>query len=182
MCCNSGACQVSPFVKKITSPVMLLYQRDKGAFWPCIFIILYNLSKHGCHVKSSCPPSSSSCSSPLNKGLFAVSIGAKGSKWAYFTCLCIPNGLGWILEKHVFDPFFTHLWSQIGPDLRHFGIFEGPKPATTGSKRAKTTCFGIPRGLVSFLEKVIFSPPVDPNDLFGRPPDCPQVSTLPPHN
>ena len=29
-----------------------------------------------------------------------------GSKWANFTCLGTPNGLGSFLEKHIFDPFF----------------------------------------------------------------------------
>ena len=43
------------------------------------------------------------------------------------------------LEKRVFDPFLTHLWSQNGPFSRHFGIFHGPKHATTGSKRPKNT-------------------------------------------
>ena len=49
-------------------------------------------------------------------------------------------------EKHLFEHpewsritfgktrFFTHFWSQNGPFSRHFGIFHGPKRATTGSK------------------------------------------------
>ena len=32
---------------------------------------------------------------------------AKGSKRAHFTWLCPPNGLGPILEKHIFDPFLV---------------------------------------------------------------------------
>ena len=47
-----------------------------------------------------------------------------GSKWAYFTHLCIPDGLGSILEKHAFEPFFTHFWSQIGTFLRLFATFD----------------------------------------------------------
>ena len=31
----------------------------------------------------------------------------KGSKGAHFTCLGTPNGLGYLLEKHIFDPFFV---------------------------------------------------------------------------
>ena len=31
---------------------------------------------------------------------------AMGSKWAHFTCLGTPIGLGSFLEKHIFDPFF----------------------------------------------------------------------------
>ena len=81
-----------------------------------------------------------------------------GSKWAKTTCLSIINGLGSFLKKRVFDPFFTQCWSQNGPFSRHFGIFHGPKRATTGSKRPKNTCLSIPSGLGTTLEKKIFSP------------------------
>ena len=90
---------------------------------------------------------------------------ATGSKWAKTTCLSIINGAGSFLEKRVFDPFLTHCWSQNGPFSRHFGIFHGPKRATTGSKRPKTTCLSIPSGLGTTLEKIIFFAPgtlVDP--------------------
>ena len=69
------------------------------------------------------------------------------------------------LEKCVFDPFLTHFWSQNGPFSRHFGIFHGPKRATTGSKQPKNTCLSIPSGLGTALEKIIFFAPgtlVDP--------------------
>ena len=62
---------------------------------------------------------------------------ATGSKWAKTTCLSIINGPGSFLKKHVFDPFLTPFWSQNGPFSRHFGIFDGPERATTGSKRLK---------------------------------------------
>ena len=101
--------------------------------------------------------------------LFGIIHGAKrattGSKRAKTTCLSIPNGLGSLLENRVFDPFLTHFWSQNGPILRHFGIFRGPKCATTGSKRAKNACLSIPSGLGTTLEKMIFFAPgtlVDP--------------------
>ena len=81
-----------------------------------------------------------------------------GSKWAQNTCLSLPNGLGSLLEKRVFDPFLTHFWSQNSPNSRHFGIMHGAKRATTGSKRAKTTCLSIPNGLGSLLEKRVFDP------------------------
>ena len=81
-----------------------------------------------------------------------------GSKWAKNTCLSIPNGLGSLLGKRVFDPFWTHFWSQNGPFPRHFGIFHGPKRITTSSKRAKNTCLSIPNGLGSLLEKRVFDP------------------------
>ena len=79
-----------------------------------------------------------------------------GSKWARNTCLSIPNGPGSLLEKCVFDPFSTRFWSHNGPFSRHFGIFHGPKRATTGSKRPKNTCLSIPSGLGTTWEKMIF--------------------------
>ena len=94
------------------------------------------------------------------------------SKWAHCTCLCTPNGRGPFLEKHIFDPFFTHFWSQSSPFSRHFGIFHGPKHVTTGSKRAKNTCLSIPNGLGSLLEEHIFDPFLTPfwsqNGPFSR--------------
>ena len=88
-----------------------------------------------------------------------------GSKWAKTTCLSIINGPGSFLQKCVFDPFLTHCWSPNGPFSRHFGIFHGPKRATTGSKRPKNTCLSIPNRLRTTLEKIIFFAPgtlVDP--------------------
>ena len=64
-----------------------------------------------------------------------------GSKWARNTCLSLPNGLGSLLEKRVFDPFLTHFWSQNSPISRHFGIMLGAKRATTGSKRPNFKAF-----------------------------------------
>ena len=83
---------------------------------------------------------------------------ATGSKWAKTTCLSIINGPGSFLKKRVFDPFLTYCWSQNGPFARHFGIFQGPKRATTGSKWPKNTCLSIPSGLGTTLEKIFFSP------------------------
>ena len=37
-----------------------------------------------------------------------------GSKWAQTTCLSIPNGLGSLLETHIFDPFLIHLVCEHG--------------------------------------------------------------------
>ena len=88
-----------------------------------------------------------------------------GSNWADFTCMCIGNGPRSLLEKRVFDPFLTDLWSQNTPFSRHFGIFHGLKRVTKGSKLAKNTCLSIPSGLGKFLEKKIFFDPgtlVDP--------------------
>ena len=111
------------------------------------------------------------------KGLNSIKT---GSKWAQNTCLSIPNGLGSLLEKCVFDPFLTHFWSQNDPFSRHFGIFHGPKHATTGSKVAKNTCLSIPSGLGTTLEKMIFFAPgtlVDPPlALAGRGLGCPPAA------
>ena len=81
-----------------------------------------------------------------------------GSKWAKNTCLSIPNGPGSLLERRVFDPFSTHVWSQNGPFSRHFEFFHDPKPVATGSKWAKTTCLSIINGPGSLLEKCVFDP------------------------
>ena len=81
---------------------------------------------------------------------------ATGSKWAKTTCLSIINGPGSFLKKGICDPFLTYCWSQNGPFPRHFGIFQGPKRAATGSKRPKNTCLSIPSGLGTTLEKIIF--------------------------
>ena len=103
---------------------------------------------------------------------------ATGSKWAKTTCLSIINGPGSLLEKRVFNPFLTHFWSQNGSFSRHFGIFHGPKRATTGSKWPKNTCLSIPSGLGTTLEKMIFfalgtlvDPPLAPTvrGLAGPP-------------
>ena len=81
-----------------------------------------------------------------------------GSKWAKNPGLSILNGPRSLLEKCVFDPFLTRLWSQNSPFARHFGIFRGPKRVTTGSKRAKNTCLSIPSGPRRILEKRVFDP------------------------
>ena len=86
------------------------------------------------------------------------------------------------LEKRVFDPFLTRFASQKGPFSRHFGIFGGLKRATGGSKQAKTTCFGIPRGLGATLVTAIFLPRVDPMDPFWHPPVWVATCRLPQHN
>ena len=112
------------------------------------------------------------------KGLNSVKT---GSKRAQNTYLSTPNGPRSLLEKRVFDPFLTHFWSQNGPFSRHFGMFHGPKRATTGSKRPKNTCLSIPSGPGTTLEKMIFfapgtlvDPPLAPAVCGpGCPPDPP---------
>ena len=105
-----------------------------------------------------------------------------GSKWAKNTCLSIPNGLGSLLEKCVFDPFLAHFCSQNGPLSRHFGIFYSPKCVTTASKRAENTCLSTPNGLGTTLEKGFFrhgdpvDPPLAPAVRRSRCPPAPKVT------
>ena len=68
--------------------------------------------------------------------------------------------------RPIFDPFLP----QSSASSRHFGIFGGPKWATTGSKQPKNTCFSMTHGRGSLLRKVIFPPLLDPVDPFGHPP------------
>ena len=92
-----------------------------------------------------------------------------GSKWPKRTSVSIQVGPGSLLEKRVFDPFFTRFGSQNGPFSRHFGIFRGPKRVTTGSKWAKTTCLIIPYGPGSHFGKTRFSPIFDAFLVPKRP-------------
>ena len=73
-----------------------------------------------------------------------------------FICLCTPNALGSFLEKHIFDPFWTHFRSQNNPFSRHLVTLEWPKWLAMGSKWAHFTCLGTQNGLGSFLEKTVF--------------------------
>ena len=69
------------------------------------------------------------------KGLKSIK---RGSKWAQNTCSCTPNGRGSLLEKRVFDSFFTHFCSQNGPFSRHFGIFQGQNLSQWAQNGLKT--------------------------------------------
>ena len=95
---------------------------------------------------------------------------AMGSKWAHFTCLCTPNGLGSFLEKHIFDPFL----GAKQPISKAFWDFRRAKTGhhelKTRQKHAKNTSFGIPCGPGSFLKNVIFLHPVHLVDPFWHPP------------
>ena len=64
----------------------------------------------------------------------------------------------------MFHPLLTFFGPQKRPFSSHFAIFRGQKRATKGSKQAKTTCFGIPRGLGQILKTAIFFTPVHPID------------------
>ena len=79
---------------------------------------------------------------------------AMGSKWAHFTCLCTPNGLGSFLEKHIFDPF----WVAKQPIFEAFCDFGVAKMACYGLKKGSFHLFRHPNWSRSFLEKPIFDP------------------------
>ena len=74
--------------------------------------------------------------------------------------------LGYVAQNAVLSapnpPATTHFW--------WFPPLKIALRATTSSKRAKNTCFGIPCGPGSFLKKVIFLHPVDLVDPFWHPP------------
>ena len=77
------------------------------------------------------------------------------------TCSNIPNYLGSLLKKRIFDPFCY----QSSPLSRHFGIFHGPKRVTTvTSKRGTNSYLGIPGGLGTTQEKTFFFAPGFPID------------------
>ena len=80
-----------------------------------------------------------------------------GLKMGSFHLFVHPKWSGIIFGKYIFDPFLTHFLSQNSPFSRHLGILGGPKRATTSSKHAKNTSFGIPCGPGSFLKKVFFA-------------------------
>ena len=73
-----------------------------------------------------------------------------GLKMGTFHLLGHPKCCRIILRKRIFNPFLTHCWSPNRPFAKHFGFSRAPKCFTTGSKRAKYTCFGIPHGLGLF--------------------------------
>ena len=85
-----------------------------------------------------------------------------GLKMDTFHLFAHPNSPGSFLE----NPFLSYFWSQNNPFSRHLGILRWSKRATS-SKRAKNTCFGIVRGLSSFLKKVIFLHQLDLTIHFG---------------
>ena len=60
---------------------------------------------------------------------------AMGSKWSHFTRLGTPNGLGSVLEKHIFHPFLTHFFVPKQPIFKAFWDFGRAK---TGHHEFKT--------------------------------------------
>ena len=80
----------------------------------------------------------------------------RGSKGTVFICLGTRTGLVSFLENHGFDPFLSHLWSQIGPFSRPCQPSKGPKLLNMGSKWAHSTCLCTPITPKVSLEKPIF--------------------------
>ena len=93
-----------------------------------------------------------------------------GAHWTL--CLCASNGPRTVSGQRIFDPFLTHFCFKNSPISRHFGMFHGPKHVTTGSKRAKNSCFSIPNGLGSLLKKQVIDPFLthfwSPNGPFSK--------------
>ena len=56
-----------------------------------------------------------------------------------------PNGLGSFLEKHIFDPFLTHFWSQTTHFSKAFCDFGVGKVACNGLKMAPFHLFVHPK-------------------------------------
>ena len=82
---------------------------------------------------------------------------AMGPKWAHFTCLGTPNGLGSFLGKHIFDPLLTLSLLQNNPFSRHFVTFGGAKMACNGLKRRSFHLFMHPKWSIIF-GKTYFDP------------------------
>ena len=93
-----------------------------------------------------------------------------GLKMGSFHLFRHPKWSRIIFGTHIFDPFWTHFLSQNSPFSRHFGIFGGPKQASTSSKRAKNTCFGILCGRRIIFGKTLELHPVDSVHAFWHPP------------
>ena len=79
--------------------------------------------------------------------------------------------------KTRFRPIFDAFLVPKRPIFKAFWDFHGPKHVTTGSKQAKNTCWSIPNGLGTTLEKMIVfapgslvDPPLAPT---VRGPGCP---------
>ena len=83
---------------------------------------------------------------------------AMGSKWAHFTCVGTPNGLEWLLEQPIFDPFFTHFLIAKRPIFNAFVTLEGPKWLAMGSKMGSFHLFGHPKWPGILHGKTLFSP------------------------
>ena len=80
---------------------------------------------------------------------------AMGSKWADFTCLCTPNGVGSFLEKDTFDPFFV----PKQPIFKAFCDFGGAKMACNGLKMGSFHLFVHPKRCRIIFGKTNFSDP-----------------------
>ena len=85
---------------------------------------------------------------------------AMGSKWAYFTWLGNPHGLGSFLEEHIFDPFLSHFLVTKPPSCKALCIFRRAKTGHHGLKTCQKHLFWHikwhPMWSMIFLEKKSF--------------------------
>ena len=101
---------------------------------------------------------------------------AMGSKRAHFTCLGTPNGVGSFLEKHTFDPFFTHFdpfFVAKQPIFNALCDFGGAKMACNGLKMGSFHLFRHPKWSRIIFGKTHFFDPflthfLPPNSPFSR--------------
>ena len=93
---------------------------------------------------------------------------AMGSKWAHFTGLCTPNGLGSFLEKHAFGPFFV----PKQPIFKAFWDFRRAKTGCHEPKMCQKHLFWHSMWSKIIFEKksLFFLHPVDLLDPFWHPP------------
>ena len=100
------------------------------------------------------------------KGLNKVKI---VSKWALLSRLSTPNGRRSYLERHIFDPSLTRLWSQNSSVSRLIGTSEGAKKAQTGLKMGSKHFFVVPKWSTITLGKNTFLTIFDRILVLKRP-------------
>ena len=61
-----------------------------------------------------------------------------GLKMGSFHLFTHPKWCRIILQKHIFDPFLTHFWSQSSPFSKHFGILGWPNGPPRAQNAPKT--------------------------------------------
>ena len=105
---------------------------------------------------------------------------AMHSKWAHFTCLCTPNGLGSFLEKHIFDLFFYLFFVPKQPIFKAFWDSRRAKTGHHGLKTRQKHLFWYPMWSRNIFEKEsFFLHLVDFVDPFSHPPLWPTCCSLP---
>ena len=129
--CDFGGAKMACNGLKMGSFHLLGTQNALGSFW----------EKHIIHSFLTCFWSQNNPFSEHFVALEGPKWFAMGSKWAQFTCLGTPNGLGSFLEKHIFDPFLV----AKQPIFKAFCGFGGAKMACTRLKKGSIHLFRHPK-------------------------------------